>query len=213
MRTTLFPAIILALAALPPPARADMPPQVPGTWESVGCEVRPQAAPDGRIGPAYLTRTFAYAADGGFEGRITLFADPACTVPMAAFAFAGHTRWHGPNPAAPGAVSMDYVLDRALTLTPLAPPMAETLNALPAGACADGPVAPGETIDLLGRPCPLLQRAEGADFVTDHDLIWFHPSTPDLLFMGAKHVDGSGFYTPEGRPSVGLQQPLQRTGG
>ncbi|MFN6977228.1 MAG: hypothetical protein ACK4OP_03835 [Gemmobacter sp.] len=213
MRTCPAPLLAFALLLAPAAALAQMPAQAVGSWESVGCEMRPQAGPDGRIGPTYLTRAFTYDPDGGFTGRITLHADPGCAVPMAAFAFAGQTVWHGPNPAAPGAVSMDYVLNRALTVTPLAAPMAAMLNSLPPGLCADGPLAVGETADLLGRPCPLLQRAEGAEFVVDHDLIWFHPAAPDLLFMGAKHVDGTGFYTPEGRPTVGLQQPLQRSGG
>lgn len=197
----------------PMAAAAEMPPQAVGSWVSVGCELRPQAGPGGAVAPAYLTRAFSFAADGGFEGRIVLYADPACGLPVAEFAFAGRTVWHGANPAAPGAVSVDYVLDRALTLTPRAEPMAAMLNAVPAGLCADGPVAVGDRLDLLGRPCPLLPRAEGSDTVTDHDLMWFHPGSPDLLFMGAKHVDGRGFYTPADRPVTGLQAPMSRVGG
>lgn len=213
MRPILALALLAAPLSAPHSARAEMPPQAVGSWESIACEMRPQARPDGGVAPTYLTSAFTHAADGGFQGRITLYADPACGMAMAEFAFAGETVWHGPNPAAPGAVSMDHVLNRALTLTPRAAPMAAMLNALPPGLCADGPLAVGETADLLGRPCPLLQRVEGAAFVVDHDLIWFHPAAPDLLFLGAKHVDGAGFFTPERRPTVGLQQPSQRVGG
>lgn len=87
--------------------------RVVGTWTSISCELRPQINPAG--GPptsSYLTRDFTYDADGGFEANITVYADPACEIPAASYDFAGEILWHGPNPAAEGAWSQDYVLNR-----------------------------------------------------------------------------------------------------
>ncbi|MEM6694310.1 MAG: hypothetical protein AAF626_06570 [Pseudomonadota bacterium] len=89
--------------------------------------------------------------------------------------------------------------------------MAEQLNQLPEGACGEGPFVVGETRDILGQLCMLLRFVEGSEFVVDHDLFYVREDTPNMLFMGGKHVDGTGFDYPENRPTVGLQQPLIRT--
>ena len=129
---------------------------------------------------------------------------------MVAYDFAGELVLHGENPAAAGAWSQDYVLNRKLELTVLAKPMADQLNALPPGACGEGAFAVGEDKDILGVPCALLRYVEGSDVVVDHDFLYVREDTPNMLFMGGKHVDGTGFYYPENRPEVGLQQPLIR---
>ncbi len=187
--------------------------RIVGSWTSISCELRPQANPaDATLAPlsTYLTRDFTYDADGGFEASITVYADAACAVPAITYDFAGELVWHGPNPAADGAWSQDYVLNRQLQLTVLAPPMAEQLNQLPDGACGSGPFELGAVRDILGQPCVLLRFVEGSAFVIDHDFLYVREDIPDMLFMGGKHVDGTGFYIPENRPTVGLQQPLIR---
>ena len=160
--------------------------------------------------PTYLTRDFTYDAEGGFDATITVFADPTCSVPAISYDFSGELVWHGENPAADGAYSQDYVLNRSLVLTPLAPPMADQLNSLPDGACGEGAFEVGKSRDILEVPCALLKYVEGSDVVIDHDFLYVREDTPNMLFMGGKHVDGTGFYEPENRPSVGLQQPLIR---
>ena len=187
--------------------------RVVGTWTSVSCEIRPApnaANPELAPTPTYLTRDFTYDADRGFEASITVFADSACAVPAVTYDFAGDIVWHDANPAADGAWSQDYVLNRKLELPVLASPMAEQLNQLPDGACGAGPFVVGETRDILGQPCALLRFVEGSDFVVDHDFLYVREDVPNMLFMGGKHVDGTGFYYPENRPTVGLQQPLIR---
>lgn len=185
--------------------------RIVGTWESISCEMRPQpnaADPSKAPSPSYLTRRFTYDAEGGFDANITLFADPACSLPAASYDLAGEIIWHGENPAADGAWSQDYLLNRKLQLTILAPPMAEQLNQLPEGACGEGEFEVGKVRDILGKPCALLRFVDGSDYVIDHDFLYVREDTPNMLFMGAKHVDGTGFYTPKNRPMVGLQQPL-----
>jgi len=190
--------------------------RIVGTWTSISCEMRPQANaedPGGAPRPSYLTRDFTYDAAGGFQATITVYADPACAMPAVSYDFAGEVVWHGTNPAVMGAWSQDYVLNRKLELTILAPPMANALNELPESACGSGPFEVGVARDILGMPCALLRFVEGSDVVVDHDFLYVREDTPNMLFMGGKHVDGTGFYVPENRPNVGLQQPLIRVEG
>ncbi len=187
--------------------------RIVGTWTSISCEMRPaQDAenPDLAPTPTYLKRDFTYDSDGGFEANITVYADSACDIPAVSYDFAGEIVWHEANPAAEGAWSQDYILNRQLELTVLAAPMADQLNQLPAGACGDGEFVVGEARDILGQPCVLLRFVEGSAYVVDHDFLYVREDVPNMLFMGGKHVDGTGFYYPENRPTVGLQQPLIR---
>ena len=117
------------------------------------------------------------------------------------------------KPGRDGAYSQDYVRNRALSITALAQPYADQLNSLPPGACGDDSFVLGQPTDILGKPCILLNFIEGSDVVVDHDLLYVREDAPNLLFMGGKHVDGTGFYYPENRPLVGLQQPLVKTDG
>ncbi len=187
--------------------------RIVGEWTSISCEMRPQqnaADPTAAPTASYLTRDFTYEADGGFAANITVYADPACTIPAVAYDFAGEIVWHDANPAVAGAWSQDYVLNEKLELTVLAPPMADQLNTMPDGACGNGPFEVGTVRDILGQPCALLKFVDGSDYVIDHDFLYVREDTPNMLFMGGKHVDGTGFYAPENRPQVGLQQPLIR---
>lgn len=187
--------------------------RIVGTWTSISCELRPsvdQADPAGPPVPTYLKRDFSYDAQGMFEAEITVYADSACEIPLIAYDFAGDIVWHDANAVAPGAWSQDYVLNRKLELTVLAEPMADMLNALPEGACGMGPFELDVTRDILGQPCTLLRFVEDSAYVIDHDFLYVREDTPNMLFMGGKHVDGTGFYHPENRPTVGLQQPLIR---
>ena len=88
--------------------------------------------------------------------------------------------------------------------------MAAQLNQLPERACGAGPFVVGETRDILGQLCALLKFVEGSAYVVDHDFLYVREDTPKMLFIGAKHVDGTVFYAPENRPQVGLQQPMIR---
>ena len=187
--------------------------RVVGEWTSISCELRPQQNVDNpnlAPTPTYLTRDFTFDAAGGFKANITVYADSACSVPAVSYDFAGEVIWHDPNPAVEGAWSQDYLLNRKLELTVLAPPMLDQLNQLPDGACGSGEFALGEVRDILGQPCVLLRFVDGSEFVTDHDFLYVREDTPNMLFMGGKHVDGTGFYYPENRPQVGLQQPMIR---
>jgi hypothetical protein len=146
-------ATMPGLAAAQDTSREGLQARIVGHWKSNACELRPQqnaADPTLAPTPSYLTRDFTYDAEGGFEGNIAVFADAACSMPAASYDFAGEVLWHDANPAAPGAWSQDYVLNRRLQLTILAEPMAAQLNQLPEGACGTGPFVVGEVRDILG---------------------------------------------------------------
>ncbi|MEJ6403988.1 hypothetical protein [Yoonia sp. 2307UL14-13] len=215
MRLSILPA--LCLLASPTTAQdtslAGLQDRIIGEWTSITCEMRPQQnASDPSLAPtpSYLVRDFTYDADGGFAANITVYADPACSMPAIAYDFAGEIIWHDANPAVAGAWSQDYLLNDQLELTVLAQPMADELNRLPQGACGVGPFEVDVRRDILGQPCALLKFIEGSDYVIDHDFLYVREDTPNMLFMGGKHVDGTGFYAAENRPMVGLQQPLIR---
>ena len=57
--------------------------------------------------------------------------------------------------------------------------------------------------DILGKPFVLLKYVDGSEFVVDHDFLYVREDTPNMLFMGGKHVDGTGFYAAKNRPTVG----------
>ena len=213
--STLLSAALLTLSATGSSAQDTsldgLKDRIVGSWTSIGCEVRPTANPEGGSPtPTYLTRDFAYDDEGGFEATISTYLDATCETPMVTFSFAGDIVWHDENPASAGAWSQDYVLNKKLILTPRHPAFADQLNSLPSGSCGEGPYAVDEGLDVLGVPCVLVKILEGNEFVVDHDLLLVREDSPNLLFMGGKHVDGTAFYAPENRPTVGLQQPLVR---
>lgn len=217
MLKPLIMAAVVSFAALPSSADTTsleaLQGRIVGTWTSLACEIRPSidpTSPDGKPIPTYLKRDFTYESPVSFSASITVFLDEACGVPMITYEFAGDLEWHDANPAVLGAYSQDYVLNRALSIVVKTPQMRDQLNALPAGACGDRPFDLNVAQDILGKPCVLLKFVEGKDVVVDHDFLYVRADAPDLLFMGGKHVDGTGFYYPENRPRVGLQQPMIR---
>ena len=107
------------------------------------------------------------------------------------------------HPIADGAWEIDYVLNEGFGVTPLHDQAAQMLNAnLPAGIT---PFEVNQQKDILGKAFPMFNIVEG-QIVSDYDLIYFKNG---LLFMGAKHVDGTPFDKPEHRPHQ-LQIPLEK---
>ena len=176
-----------------------------GHWESIACELRPRPYAEGEaVAPFHLTRSFHYDGDL-FEGTIVSYADPLCEQPLVSYSFEGHLVSHGDSPAADGAEKIDYVLDRALRLTPMNDAFTEQMNGLPDGACGTERWETGVEQSVMETGCALLNLAEGQIYV-DHDIVHV---VDDMLFFGAKPVDGSNFDVEERRP-VQLQVPLVR---
>ncbi|MEO1257224.1 MAG: hypothetical protein AAFZ15_00445 [Bacteroidota bacterium] len=176
-----------------------------GEWESLSVELRPteDRTGSGQIQPTFLRRHFDYLPNDKFIGTITLFADNYGQMPLMEFEFKGNLVWGDKHPIADGAWNIDYMLDEGFGVTPLHEQSAAMLNqGLPEGM---PPFVANEQKDILGKAFPMFHIAEG-QIVADYDLIYFHSG---LLFMGAKHVDGTPFDKVENRPHQ-LQVPLKR---
>ena len=176
-----------------------------GEWESLSPELRPteDRTGSGTVTPTYLRRHFNYLSAEHFIGTITLFGDNYGQLPLMEFEFKGHLRWGNAHPIADGAWKIDYVLDEGFGVTPLHPDSAAMLNQ----GLVDGmvPFEANVKQDILGQSFPMFNIAEG-QIVSDYDLIYF---SHGMLFMGAKHVDGTPFDQADRRPHQ-LQIPLVR---
>lgn len=176
-----------------------------GEWQSIAIELRPteDRSGTGQIQPTYLTRHFNFISKDKFVGTITMYADNYGEIPLMAFEFKGSLTWGNKHPIANGAWEIDYILDEGFAITPLNSQAADMLNQLP----ADGiePFQANVKQDILKKPFPLFNIAKD-QIVADFDLIYF---THGMLFMGAKHVDGTPFDKVENRPHQ-LQIPLVR---
>ena len=174
-----------------------------GTWVSLAPEVRPSKNPDGTIKAFYLARTFVYHADDSFELTVTNFADPNGNVPVAKIELAGHMTWNGGHPIAPGAQKVDFVADTAYALTPLAQPFVDLLSKVAKDGYAKWEL--GKTQSVFGKNFAVFGLTADQNF-KEYDLIYMKH---DLLFWGARNVDGRGFDKEENRPT-NLQIPMER---
>ena len=176
-----------------------------GQWKSIAVELRPteDRTGTGTVTPTYLKRDFTFEKDDTFTGIITLYGDNYGQLPLMEFEFKGHLKWGDEHPIADGAWKIDYVLDQGFGVTPLNPQAAQMLNqALPKGMSA---FETNKKKDILQKAFPMFNIVDG-QIVSDYDLIYFKNG---MLFMGAKHVDGTPFDKPENRPHQ-LQIPLER---
>ncbi len=176
-----------------------------GEWKSISVELRPteDRTGSGTIQPTYLRRHFTYLEDNTFIGTITLYGDNYGQMPLMEFEFKGDLVWGEAHPIVDGAWKIDYVLNKGFAVTPLHDQSAQLLNAgLPEGM---SPFEANIKKDILGKAFPMFHIMEG-QIVSDYDLIYFKNR---LLFMGAKHVDGTPFDKVENRPHQ-LQIPLEK---
>ena len=179
-----------------------------GEWASIAPEVRPGATknPDGSIKPFYLTRTFNYGADERFELKIQNFADSYGKAPVAELVIKGHIFWQGDHPVVQGAHKVRFAADEEYTVTPLLQGFADALNHL--GSPAFDKWEVGRAQSIFKKAFAPFGLAEGQVF-EEYDLIYL---VGDMLFWGARHVDGRGFNTEANRPT-NLQIPLVRKKG
>ena len=176
-----------------------------GNWESIAPEVRPSASKnaDGSLKPFYLKRAFKYLPSDRFELEIVNSADPYGAVPLARIKIGGHMLWQGPHPIAPGAQKVDFVADETYEVTPLAQGFADILNKVASAGYAPWVVNSPQSI--FGKTFAPFALKEGTNFM-EYDLVYLRG---DLLFWGARNIDGRGFDTEQNRPT-NLQIPLIR---
>lgn len=176
-----------------------------GDWVSIAPEIRPSAAKnaDGTLKPFYLKREFRYVAGDQFELTVINSADPNAAVPLAKIFIKGHMLWRGPHPIATGAQKVDFVADEDYEVTPLVQGFADLLNKV--AASGYGPWTVNGTQSIFGKTFIPFGLVEGKNFM-EYDLVYLNR---DLLFWGARNIDGRGFDKEENRPT-NLQIPLVR---
>jgi len=176
-----------------------------GNWESIAPEVRPSAAKnaDGSLKPFYLKRSFKYLPSDRFELEIINSADPYGAVPLARIKIGGHMLWQGPHPIAPNAQKVDFVADEGYEVTPLAQGFADVLNKVAVDGY--GAWAVNAPQSIFGKTFVPFGLKQGTNFM-EYDLVYLRG---DLLFWGARNIDGRGFDTEQNRPT-NLQIPMIR---
>jgi hypothetical protein len=174
-----------------------------GNWESIAPEVRPSKNADGSLKPFYLKRAFRYLPSDRFELEVVNSADPYGAVPLARIKIGGHMLWRGSHPIAPGAQKVDFVADESYEVTPLAQGFADVLDKVASVGYA--PWAINTSQSIFGKSFAPFALKEGTNFM-EYDLVYLKG---DLLFWGARNIDGRGFDTEQNRPT-NLQIPLIR---
>jgi hypothetical protein len=174
-----------------------------GNWQSIAPEIRPSKNPDGSLKPFYLKRSYKYLPSDRFELEIVNSADPYGAVALARIRIGGHMLWQGPHPIAPGAQKVDFVADEGYEVTPLAQGFVDVLNKVASAGYA--PWAVNSAQSIFGKTFVPFGLKEGTNFM-EYDLVYLRG---DLLFWGARNIDGRGFDTEQNRPT-NLQIPLVR---
>jgi hypothetical protein len=176
-----------------------------GEWISIATEIRPSTGknPDGTLKPFYLNRMFKYFTGDRFELTIINSADANGTVPLAKIFISGHIIWRGAHPIAVGAQKVDFVADTGYEVTPLNQGFADILNQVANKGYSKWEV--NKTQSIFGKTFLPFALVEGRNFM-EFDLVYL---SHDMLFWGARNVDGRGFDKEENRPT-NLQIPLVR---
>ena len=176
-----------------------------GEWVSIAPEVRPGITKnaDGSMKPFYLTRTFIYRAEGTFTLEMINTADAYGKIPLMKIVLKGCTLWQGEHPIAAGAQKIDYIADGAYEITPLIQGFADVLNQAAGNGFDKWEVNAGQ--DILGKAFPPFGLSDGQIY-GEFDLIYI---ANNMMFWGAKHVDGRSFDKVENRPD-NLQIPMVR---
>src|SRR6476660_1008377 len=176
-----------------------------GNWESIAPEVRPSAAKnaDGSLKPFYLKRSFKYLPSDRFDLEIINSADPYGVVPLARIKIGGHMLWQGAHPIAPGAQKVAFIADESYEVNPRVHGFADVLNKDAWAGYA--PWAVNSPQSIFGKAFAPFGLKEGTNFM-EYDLVYLRG---DLLFWGARNIDGRGFDTEQNRPT-NLQIPLVR---
>lgn len=174
------------------------------SWVSITPEIRPSNSrnEDGTLKPFYLTRKFSCKTDDSFELTVTNYADPYGKTALAEIYIKGNIIWQGEHPIAEGAFKVDFIADIEYCVKPLLQPFADAMNHFTKGF---NEWKVGEVQDILKKEFLPFGLKEGQIF-KEYDLMYVFN---DLLFWGARNIDGRGFDTEENRPT-NLQIPLVR---
>jgi hypothetical protein len=174
-----------------------------GEWVSIAPEIRPSIAKNayGSMKPFYLTRDFTFLTRDKFQLDVINSADAYGKVPLVKIIIKGNIIWQGEHPIAEGAQKVKFTADEVYEITPLTQGFADAMNQLAAKGFDKWEVNKSQSI--LKKTFAPFGLSEGQIFA-EYDLIYLFS---DMLFWGARNVDGRGFEKEENRPT-NLQIPL-----
>jgi hypothetical protein len=174
-------------------------------WISIAPEIRPSSIknPDGSLKPFYLSRAFEYLPDDKFELNVINSADAYGKVPMVKINIRGTMIWQGAHPIADGAQKVDFIADEVYKVTPLAQGFADVLNKFASTGFDKWEI--NNTQSIFKKAFMPFGLTEGQIFA-EYDLVYIFN---DMMFWGARNIDGRGFDKEENRPT-NLQIPLVR---
>jgi hypothetical protein len=176
-----------------------------GQWQSIACELRPQAGADG-VQSWYLKRSISFTK-GRIDAHFTNYADSTCQTPVLELKFGGDVKVNGASDIAPGALSVDLIVNDYLTLTPRAQGIADYLNS--DSECGDsGAWQPGQEQDVYQSGCSAM-GVKPASPTTEYEVLYVNGGR---MFFGARPVDGMPLSDPQQRPGA-LQIPLTLVSG
>jgi hypothetical protein len=176
-----------------------------GKWESIATEIRPSISKnaDGSAKPFYLKRNFEYLPGDKFQLEIINSADAYGNLLLAKMLIKGNIVWRGAHPIADGAQKVDFIADEGYEVTPLLQGFADVLNQYAGDRFQKWEI--NKVQNILGKAFAPFGLKDGQIFA-EHDLIYIFNN---MMFWGARNVDGRGFDTEENRPT-NLQIPLMR---
>lgn len=176
-----------------------------GNWKSIAVEVRPSSFKneDGTLKPFYLTREFSYLPEDKFQLEIINYADAFGKIPLVKMLIKGEVEWQGDHPIAEGAQKVDFTANESYEVTPLIQNFVDVLNSLAKEGFDQWEV--GKSQNIFKKSFVPFGLKEG-DVFKEYDLVYLYK---DMMFWGARNVDGRGFDTEENRPT-NLQIPMVR---
>ena len=181
-------------------------PELNGSWQSIACELRPQAGPEG-IDPWYLKRNIEFS-DARIDAHFTTYADANCSVPLLDIKFGGDVVVQGGSEAIDGAKNVDLIVNDYLTITPQMDTFAGFLNSAEAGTCGSAEWSVGVEQDVFASGCSVMGIAANTP-TKEYEVLLV---SAGHLYFGARPVDGQSLNNPDTRPTA-LQTPLKRLRG
>lgn len=180
--------------------------QIQGQWQSISCELRPQAGKNGSIQPWYLKRSLRIEGSK-LEAEFVSYADNACQTPLWKLGFGANIRDTGMWAGLKGAHKMDLSVAHYSRVTPLKQGFADFLNAAGEGSCGGIKAEVGKTLDIKRYGCKAFGLPPNKT-VKEAEVL---AVVNNMLFFAARPVDGSS-PTDDSKRINALQVPLIRVG-
>ncbi|MEI7488433.1 MAG: hypothetical protein WCJ72_13690 [Chryseobacterium sp.] len=176
-----------------------------GDWKSIAVEVRPSSfkKEDGSLKPFYLTREVSYLPEDKFQLEIINYSYAYGKIPLVKMLIKGEVEWQGDHSVAEGAQKVDFTANESYEVTPLIQNFADVLNNLAKDGFDQWEIGRSQNI-FKKKFIPFGLKEEYV--FKEYDLIYLYK---DMLFWGARNIDGRGFDTEENRPT-NLQIPMVR---